>query len=310
MSGLTVFVCGATGCQGGAVARYLRSKDVQVHALVRDPTSKRAHDLESAGVKLTPGDYDDKEALDTAMAGCTAIFLVLMPDFADLARERTWAKNIYSAGRAAGVKHALFSSSFGANEADKLAAVKPGSFVDTVLRSKQIIENETRTAGFEYWTLLRPGNFMANYLEPFVMMYPGLVGEGVWTTALTPATVLPTVDAVTIGRFGGEALLNPERFHEADIPYADEWLTPDEIMRKLSKAVGRELKTNYLADEEIEAQKDANPFIAGQLVVREMGKLTSLEEVKRWGVPLSSFDEFLEREKEAVRETYHKSGRV
>lgn len=308
MSDLTVFVCGATGCQGGAVARYLRSKDVEVHALVRDPTSKKAHDLESIGVKLTPGDYDNKEAIETAMAGCTAIFLVLMPDFTDLTKERTWAKNIYSAGKAAGVKHAVFSSGFSANEPDKLAALKPGTFVDTVMRNKQVIEIETRTAGFEYWTILRPGNFMANYFEPFVMMYPSLVNEGVWTTALTPTTLLPKVDTVTIGRFGGEALLNPERFHEKEILYADEWLTPDEVMEKLSKAVGRELKTNFLTDEEIDAQKDTNPFITGQLIMRDMGKLTSLEEVKKWGIPLSSFDEFLEREKEAIWETYHKSG--
>ncbi|KAJ4132991.1 hypothetical protein NW754_015803 [Fusarium falciforme] len=287
MSGLTVFVCGATGCQGGAVARYLRSKDVEVHALVRDPTSKKAHDLESIGVKLTPGDYDNKEAIGAAMAGCTSIFLVLMPDFTDLTKERTWAKNIYSAGKASGVKHAVFSSGFSANEPDKLAALKPGSFVDTVMRNKQVIEIETRTAGFEYWTVLRPG---------------GSLDDGT-----TPATVLPKVDTVTIGRFGGEALLNPERFHEKEILYADEWLTPDEVMEKLSKAVGRELKTNYLTDEEIDAQKDINPFITGQLIMRDMGKLTSLEEVKKWGIPLSSFDEFLEREKEAVRETYHKS---
>ncbi|KAM0417295.1 hypothetical protein ACHAPT_012737 [Fusarium lateritium] len=310
MSGLTVtvFVSGATGCQGGAVARYLRSKDVQVHALARDPASKKAKDLESIGVKLTPGDYDNKEALETAMAGCTALFLVLMPDFADLTRERTWAKNIHAAGKAAGVKHAVFSSGFGANEPEKLTAMEPGSFLDTVMRNKQAIEIETRTAGFEHWTLLRPGNFMANYVEPFVRMYPTLVDEGVWTTALTPTSILPMVDTVTIGRFGGEALLNPERFHEKEILYADEWLAPDVILEKLSKAVGRELKANYLTDEDIDAQKATNPFIGGQLVMREMGKFTTLEEVKKWGIPLSSFDEFLEREKEAVRETYHKSG--
>ncbi|KAF4990592.1 hypothetical protein FDECE_14323 [Fusarium decemcellulare] len=309
MSTPTVFISGATGCQGGAVARYLRSKDVEVHALARDPTSKRAHDLESIGVKLTPGDYDDKDSLKIAMAGCTAVFLVLMPDFTDLTSEIRWTKNIYDAGKGAGVKHVIFSSGFGAGNPDNVENLEPGSFVDTIMRNKHTIEVETRDAGFKYWTILRPGYFMVNYLEPFVrMMYPGFAQEGVLTSALRRTTILPMVDTVTIGKFGGEAFLNPERFHEKEINYADEWLDLETIVAKLSKATGRDLKVNSLSDEDVNTQKGVNPFITGQLVTRNMAKLATLEEAKKWGIALSTFDEFLGREKEAVHETFHKSG--
>ncbi|KAF4452230.1 nad dependent epimerase [Fusarium austroafricanum] len=279
----TAFVSGATGCQGGAVARYLRSKDIAVHALARDPASKRAKALEAIGVKLTHGDYDDKEALQQAMSGCTGLFLVLMPDFTDLTAERLWATNILDAGKAAGVKHAIFSSGFSADNPDQLTALEPGSFLDIVMRNKHAIESQTRDAGFEYWTILRPGNFMANYLEPFVRMYPGLVEKGVWTSALTPTTVLPMVDTVTIGRFGGEAFLNPEKFHRKEIAYADEWLEVGVILQKLSKAVGRELEAAYLSDEEIMDQKATNPFISGQLLMRDMAKYATRKEAEAWG---------------------------
>ncbi|KAM0556844.1 hypothetical protein ACHAPJ_005516 [Fusarium lateritium] len=307
MSSTTVFVSGATGCQGGAVARYLRSKDVNVHALARNPTSEKAKALESIDVYITPGDYDNKEALEAAMKGCTALFLVLMPDFTDLTAERRWATNILDAGKAAGVKHAVFSSGFSAGEPDKLTAMEPGSFLDTVMRNKHAIEGQTRSAGFEYWTILRPGSFMANYLEPFVQMYPGLVGEGVWTTALRPKTVLPLTDNLTVGRFGGEAILNPERFHEQAISYADDWLEVETILEKLSSSTGRKLQAVYLSDEEIKVQKATNPFIAGQLAMRGMAEVTTREEVQTWEIPLSTFDAFLEREKAAIHETYHKS---
>ncbi|KAF4341827.1 nad dependent epimerase [Fusarium beomiforme] len=307
MSASKVFVSGATGCQGGAVARYLRSKDVAVHALARDPNSKKAKALETIGVKLTPGDYDNKEALQEAMSGCTGLFLVLMPDFTDLTAERRWATNILTTGTEAGVQHAIFSSGFSAGDPDKLTAMEPGSVADTVMRNKHIIENETRWAGFRYWTILRPGYFMANYVEPFVMMYPDLVDKGVWKTALMPKTVLPLTDTVTIGKFGGEAFLKPSKFHEKQITYADEWLEVEAILQKLSKAVGRELKAEYLSDEEILKQKATNPFIVGQLVMRDMAKVATKEEAEAWGVPLSTFDAFLEREKEAIRQTYHKS---
>ncbi|RGP70162.1 nad dependent epimerase [Fusarium longipes] len=302
----TVFVSGATGCQGGAVARYLRSKAVPVHALVRNPTSTKAKELESIGVNLTPGDFDNKEALEEAMKGCTSLFLVLMPDFEDLTAERRWATNIFLAADAAGVKHAIYSSGFSADNPDRLVFLERGGMVDIVMRSKNAIEKQTRNAGFDYWTILRPGFFMANFVEPFVRMYPDLVEEGVWTTTLTPTTVIPLTDTITIGKFGGEGFLNPERFHGKEITYADEWLEAEAVLRRLSKAVGKDLRAKYLSDEEIEKQKPTNPFISGQLCMRDMAKLATKKATEEWGIPLGTFDEFLQREKEAVRETYYK----
>ncbi|CVK90703.1 uncharacterized protein FMAN_08975 [Fusarium mangiferae] len=307
MSTPQIFVSGATGCQGGSVARYLRSKDIAVHALARDPNSDKAKALETIGVQLIPGDYDNKAALGEAMKGCTGLFLVLMPDFTDLTAERRWATNILDSGKEAGVKHAIFSSGFSAGNPDQLTAMEPGSFTDIIMRNKNAIENQIRDAGFEHWTILRPGAFMANYVEPFVRMYPDLVDKGVFATAMTPNTVLPLTDTVTIGKFGGEAFLHPAKFHGMEITYADEWIEVEAILQKLSKAVGRDLKGEYLSDEEIMDQKATNPFIAGQLVMRDMAKLATKEEVEVWGIPLSTFDEFLERETQALHETYHKA---
>ncbi|GKT99824.1 nad dependent epimerase [Fusarium langsethiae] len=300
----TVFVSGATGCQGGAVVRYLRSKGVTVHALARDPTSAKAGELESIGVKLTPGDYDNKAALEEAMKGCTSLFLNLMPDFTDLTAERRWATDIFLAAKAAGVRHAAYSSGFGADNPDSLTVLERGGFVDIVMRNKNAIEEQTRKAGFDYWTILRPGFFMANFVEPFVRMYPGLVEKGVWTTALKATTILPLTDTVTIGRFGGEAFLDPKRFHEKEITYADDWLDAETILSKLSIATTKELKAEYLSDEQIEEQKPINPFISGQLCTREMAKLATKEATEEWGIPLSTFDEFLQRKKVAIHETY------
>ncbi|CEI60718.1 hypothetical protein FVEN_g2618 [Fusarium venenatum] len=300
-----VFVSGATGCQGGAVARYLRSKSVSVHALARNPTSAKAEELKAIGVKLTPGDYDNKAALEEAMKGCTSLFLVLMPDFTDLTAERRWATNIFLAANAAGVKHAIYSSGFSADDPDSLTVLERGGFADIVMRNKNAIEEQTRSSGFDYWTILRPGFFMANFVEPFVRMYPDLIEKGVWITALKPTTIIPLTDTITIGRFGGEAFSNLERFHEKEITYADDWLDAETILGKLSGAVGKELKAEYLSDEEIEKQKPTNPFISGQLCMRDMAKLATKEATEEWGIPLSTFDEFLQREKVAVHETYH-----
>ncbi|KAF5693506.1 nad dependent epimerase [Fusarium denticulatum] len=307
MSTPQIFVSGATGCQGGSVARYLRSKGIAVHALARDPNSDNAKALGTIGVKLIPGDYDNKAALREAMKGCTGLFLVLMPDFTDLTAEKRWATNVLNSGKETDVKHAIFSSGFSAGNPDQLTAMEPGSFTDIIMRNKHAIENQTRDAGFRYWTILRPGAFMANYVEPFVRMYPDLVDKGVFVTAMKANTVLPLTDTVTIGKFGGEAFLHPAKFHGKEITYADEWIEVETILQKLSKAVGRDLTGEYLSDEEIMDEKATNPFIAGQLVMRDMANLATKEEVEVWGIPLSTFDQFIERETQALHETYHKA---
>ncbi|KPM36503.1 hypothetical protein AK830_g10066 [Neonectria ditissima] len=307
MSTTKAFVCGATGTQGGAIARHLRAKTIEVNALARDPTSDKAKSLESLGVKLWHGDYDNKEALAAATIGCTTIFINLMPNLQDLSTEVVWAKNILEAGKAAGAKHVIYSSGFSVGQTEKCKFLDQQSFVAMVLRSKHEIELLVQAAGYEHWTILRPGNFMANYLPPLVRMYGGLVEQGVWTTAMTAETVLPMVDTETIGRFGAAAILEPERFSGKDVAFADQLMGGDEIIAELSAATGRELKVVYLTDEEIEEQKGSNIFIGGQLAMRDMSQFVNMDEVKGWGIPLSTFKVFLEREKERVNETYNKT---
>lgn len=302
-----VFVCGATGTQGGSLARCLREKDIEVHALARDPASDKAKAIEALGVKLWHGDYDNKEAMAAAIAGCDTIFINLMPNLKDLSTEMVWAKNLLATGKAAGVKHVIYSSGFGPGNLEKLKFLDQEGIVAIILRSKQSIEQEVRDAGYDHWTILRPGNFMANFLQPFVRMYHGLVDQGVWTSAMTRETVLPMVDTKTVGLFACAAVLEPERFRNKEITYADEFMSIDALLEELSKATGRDLKAVYLTDEEIEAQKATNVFIGGQLAMRDMSQLVNMDEVKEWGVPLGTFKEFLVREKEAVDATYNSS---
>lgn len=302
----TVFVCGITGTQGGAVARALLSRAVPVHAVARDPSSKNATALASLGAKLWPGDYSNDAALRSALRGCSAVFLNLSPDFGDPGAELRLAKAIMAAARDEGVNHLVYSSGLAVNAPERLPHWDPQGFMALVLLSKQAIEREVRAAGFPRWTVLRPGNFMANYLSPLVKMYAGLVERGRWPTALRADSVLPMVDALTIGNFASEAILNPERFHAQEVEIADEFLMLGQLMPKLSAVAGRDLQAVYMSDEEVEEQKKTSPIVAGMLMMRDLSIFVDLEKVKSWGVPLSSFDAFLEREKERVLETYQR----
>ena len=71
----SVLVTGATGQQGGAVARALLSRGHHVKALTRKPDSDAARQLASAGADLVTGDLGDTTSVLKAASGAGAVFL-------------------------------------------------------------------------------------------------------------------------------------------------------------------------------------------------------------------------------------------
>ncbi len=65
---MKVFVTGATGFIGGAIARQLRARGDEVVCLVRTPA--KAAELTELGCELVAGDLADIEAIRTGLAGC------------------------------------------------------------------------------------------------------------------------------------------------------------------------------------------------------------------------------------------------
>ncbi|HJQ14374.1 MAG TPA: SDR family NAD(P)-dependent oxidoreductase, partial [Anaerolineales bacterium] len=69
MNGKIIAVTGATGQQGGAVARKLLADGWKVRALTRDTNKPAAQELASLGAELLPGDMDNRTELDAAFEG-------------------------------------------------------------------------------------------------------------------------------------------------------------------------------------------------------------------------------------------------
>ncbi|MEV5729632.1 MULTISPECIES: NmrA family NAD(P)-binding protein [Streptomyces] len=69
-----ILATGATGLQGGAVARELVRRGRPVAAPVRDPASQRARALADLGVELVRGDLDDESSLRSALEGFHGLF--------------------------------------------------------------------------------------------------------------------------------------------------------------------------------------------------------------------------------------------
>ncbi|CAI7643997.1 unnamed protein product [Penicillium viridicatum] len=282
MSSPTVFVCGATGTQGGALIDHLLKADVKIHAVTRTPDSAAAQLLKSLGVLITEGDFDD-DSVRKSMANCTSLFLNLMPKLTDLNASLEQACRLLKIAKEAGIKQVIYTSGLSANDPQRLKLWDPTSIISAMMLNKHAIENEIRKAGFENWTILRPG---------------------VFTTAFTPDTLLPMVDPNDIGQFAAAAVFDPVKFNHQEIEITSEFLGVDAVIQSLSRATGREMSVVYMSDEEISAQKATNPFIAGQLMARDLSSFVNLDKVKAWNIPLGTFEQFLQREKSKVDATY------
>lgn len=75
-NGQSVLVFGATGQQGGSVARALLHRGWRVRALVRDLFSAGAVALAARGAELVVGTFEDRATMRAAMAGVDGVFSV------------------------------------------------------------------------------------------------------------------------------------------------------------------------------------------------------------------------------------------
>lgn len=304
MSSPIVFVCGATGTQGGALTHHLLQKGIKVQAITRDINSTTAKNLLSLGVSLTEGNFDDEQCLLRGMTGCTTLFLNLTPDPTNPTGELDQAKRILGVAKQVGINQVIYTSALGTTNPERLRHWNPNSFVGMIVLGKQVIENQVRDSGFEQWTILRPGNFMSNFLDPLVRMYQGLVETGTFTTAFTKETVLPMVDPNDIGKFAAAAVMEPTRLNRKEIEIVSQMMGVEAVMQDLSRATGKTLSVSFLSEEEVEVQSRQKPFLAFQVAMRDLSQFVDMEEVKKWNIELGTFAQFLEREKERVDKTY------
>lgn len=304
MSSPIVFVCGATGTQGGALTHHLLQKGIKVQAITRDINSTTAKNLLSLGVSLTEGNFDDEQCLLRGMTGCTTLFLNLTPNPTNPTGELDQAKRILGVAKKVGINQVIYTSALGTTNPERLRHWNPNSFVGMIVLGKQVIENQVRDSGFEQWTILRPGNFMSNFLDPLVRMYQGLVETGTFTTAFTKETVLPMVDPNDIGKFAAAAVMEPTRFNRKEIEIVSQMMGVEAVMQDLSRATGKTLSVSFLSEEEVEVQSRQKPFLAFQVAMRDLSQFVDMEEVKKWNIELGTFAQFLEREKERVDKTY------
>jgi len=107
-------VLGATGKQGGAVARALTAGGAPVRAVVRDPGSPAARRLHETGVELVRGTLEDVDALAGAFAETRGVFAMTTFGEDGTRAEVRQGRCIGAAATRAGVERLVYTSVGGA----------------------------------------------------------------------------------------------------------------------------------------------------------------------------------------------------
>ena len=220
-----ILVTGATGRQGGAVARHLLKDGWKVRALTRDTTKLAAQTLTKAGVDVLPGNLDDRASLDRALEGAYGLYGVTQFWEHGYDGEVRHGKALADAAQAAAVKHLVYSSMGGA---DRKTGVPHAE-------SKWEVEQYIRSKGLPA-TILRPVFFMEN----FVYFNRPKVVDGVltMTMALPPNRTLQLVALDDIGAFATMAFTRPEQFTGKAIELAGDEPTMTRTVELFGRAAG------------------------------------------------------------------------
>ncbi|KAF2674149.1 NAD dependent epimerase/dehydratase [Microthyrium microscopicum] len=309
MSTQTILVTRATGTQGIAVLHHLQKNGFQIHALVRDASDDRALAIKkNFGANLFEGALDDPGIIRRAAAGCTGLFLNLMPSLTpgfEFDNELLEARNVLAEAKAAGIKHVIYSTSLSVGKHEQLPGWDPKSTYARAILSKHAIEEEVRNGGFDTWTIIRPAYFMTNFLGFFgAWIFPELSKEHKFVASFKADTVLPLIDPHDIGAFTAAALSDPKKFGGQAIEIAGDTITATQVVDAISMAAGVPIKAKFRTEEETEALIKVNPAVSGQVALKSLINFVNMEDVKSWGVPLRSFEEFLTSEKALVDSTF------
>lgn len=228
MSG-PVLVTGATGRQGGAVARHLLRLGVPVRALTRDAGSERARPLAAAGAHVVAADLAVPASLPPALRGARAVFSVQDYWQAGAAGEVRQGRHLAEAAAAEGVEAYVQSTmappAHGAPSAPSVAHFE----------TKREIERHVDALGLpRVW--LGTVYFMDNVLDPAMggrKTFPALA------STLQPETRLDMVAVDDLGAVAARVLADPAPHLGGRVDVAGDRLSVAEMRDVYRRATGR-----------------------------------------------------------------------
>jgi uncharacterized protein YbjT (DUF2867 family) len=228
-----ILVTGATGQQGGSLARLLLQKRHKVYALTRNIQSSAAQDLRNKGANVVKGDLDDSDSLERAAKDVDSIFLMGTPFEDGTEGETRRGKLMADIAKENKVEHLVYSS---VANADKNTGIPH-------FESKYKVEQHIKNLGIPY-TIIGPTFFMENLLGP------GLE-QGQLALPLSPSSILQQSALENIAEFSALVLERGKPFLGKRIDIASDEVTGEQAAKILSNELGQRIRYVHVPLEQV-----------------------------------------------------------
>jgi uncharacterized protein YbjT (DUF2867 family) len=232
-----ILVTGATGTQGGAVARELLDRGYQVRALTRDPNSTRARALAALGAQVVKGDFNDAQSVAAALDSVQGVFVVTLFWTDGYEGEVSQGKRLIDSAVKAGVEHIVLTSVAGADDSTGIPHFD----------SKWEVEQYLHQSGAN-WSIVRPVEFMDNWLWSVDQFKSGRLAD-----PRSSDSSHQWIAASDIGFFVAEAFDNPEQWVGRTEEIAGDQLTVGQLAGVLTDVFGTDITHEQTTWEEFRA---------------------------------------------------------
>ena len=249
-----IAVAGATGAQGGGLARAILNhagSRFAVRALTRNVNSPAAQALAKLGAEVVAADLYDPESLKRAFDGAYGAFCVTFywahfsPE-----KEMVEAANMAHAAHDAGLRHVIWSS---LEDTRKLVPLSD-SRMPTLMGKYKVPHFDAKGASDDVFRAAVPTTVLLTsfYWDNFIYFGMGPKRGADGQLALTMpmgAAKLPGIAAEDIGKCAYGIFERGAEFIGKTVGIAGEFLTGAQMAAELSKALGQHVRYNDVPPE-------------------------------------------------------------
>ena len=243
-----VLVSGATGQQGGNIARELLAAGWPVRAMTRKPQSDAARALAGLGAEVVTADLDDEQSLQRALDGAWGAVAVQNTWEAGVEREEEQGKRFARLAKDAGVQHLVYQSVASAHRETGIPHFE----------NKWRVEDTVRRLGIPSWTVIRPVFFMENLLGPWFKPY---IEQGTLAMAMKPETRLQMIAVRDIGKYGLAAFERNRELNGRAIDIAGDAVSGPEAAGVISELTGRQINYYQVPIEQLRAGSEESALM-------------------------------------------------
>ena len=245
-----IAVTGATGAQGGGLVRAIvadQSGEWGVRAITRKLDSDKAKALKAAGVEVVAADLDDVESLTRAFSGAYGAFCVTNYwEHFSVDKEMQQAKNLATAAKRAGIKHAIWST---LEDTRKLVPLSD-TRMPTLHEKYKVPHLDGKGESNQFFleagvptTLLNTSFYWENFI--YFGMGPQRGPDGVLGITMPMGDKkLPGIAVEDIGKCAFGIFKQGNEHIGKEVGIAGEHLTGDEMAAALSKFAGQPIRYN------------------------------------------------------------------